>query len=195
MGLKGGRAARTRRGRGTEFPSLFPGAARRHLAPWPTAEDATWHCRRRGRGGTMPNVQEQAAAFSVPLMSFAFSPGRGTTERRRGPATISGGAAPRGGSGVSSGGESSGAQASTGARARMANMSHLPPLPQIGHPESYYARLAKQSEREGDIHAHEAAKVGQYITLALDPSIDWDAKRRYFRHAIKRHCAPPQVSS
>jgi len=77
----------------------------------------------------------------------------------------------------------------------MANMSHLPPLPQIGHPESYYARLAKQSEREGDIHAHEAAKVGQYITLALDPSIDWDAKRRYFRHAIKRHCAPPQVSS
>ncbi len=77
----------------------------------------------------------------------------------------------------------------------MANLSHLPPLPQIGHPESYYARLAKQAEREGDIHAHEAAKVGQYITLALDPNIDWDAKRRYFRHAIKRHCVPPQVSS
>ena len=75
------------------------------------------------------------------------------------------------------------------------SMSHLPPLPQIGHPESYYARLAKQAEREGDIHLHEAAKVGQYITLALDPGIDWDAKRRYFRHAVKRHCAPPQVSS
>jgi len=75
------------------------------------------------------------------------------------------------------------------------SMSHLPPLPEIGHPEAYYARLSKQAERSGDIHLHEASKVGQYITLALDPKIDWDAKRRYFRHAIKRHCAPPQVSS
>jgi hypothetical protein len=80
-------------------------------------------------------------------------------------------------------------------RGLMNNMSHLPPLPEIGHPESYYARLAKTAERGGDIHAHEAAKVGQYITLALDPSIDWDAKRRYFRHALRRHCSPPQVSS
>jgi hypothetical protein len=75
------------------------------------------------------------------------------------------------------------------------SMSHLPPLPEIGHPESYYARLAKEAERQGDIHAHEAAKVGQYITLALDPGLEWDAKRRYFRHALRRHCAPPQVSS
>ena len=75
------------------------------------------------------------------------------------------------------------------------SMSHLPPLPEIGHPESYYARLAKQAERSGDIHAHEAAKVGQYITLALDPNLDWDTKRRYFRHAMRRHCSPPQVSS
>ena len=75
------------------------------------------------------------------------------------------------------------------------SMSHLPPLPEIGHPESYYARLAKQAERSGDIHAHEAAKVGQYITLALDPNLDWDTKRRYFRHAMRRHCTPPQVSS
>ena len=75
------------------------------------------------------------------------------------------------------------------------SMSHLPPLPEIGHPESYYARLAKEAERSGDIHAHEAAKVGQYITLALDPGLEWDAKRRYFRHALRRHCAPPQVSS
>src|SRR5437764_2545509 len=75
------------------------------------------------------------------------------------------------------------------------SMSHLPPLPEIGHPESYYARLAKQAEHDGDIHAHEAAKVGQYITLALDPNLDWDTKRRYFRHALRRHCAPPQVSS
>jgi hypothetical protein len=75
------------------------------------------------------------------------------------------------------------------------SMSHLPPMPEIGHPESYYARLAKAAERAGDIHAHEASKCGQYITLALDPNIDWDTKRRYFRHAIRRHCAPPAVSS
>ena len=75
------------------------------------------------------------------------------------------------------------------------SMSHLPPMPEIGHPESYYAKLAKQAERTGDIHLHEAAKCGQYITLALDPSIDWDTKRRYFRHALRRHCQPPQVSS
>jgi hypothetical protein len=134
----------------------------------------------------MPTVQQSAAAFTVPLMSFAFSAGRGTTERRRSPAPPQGGGAPGGVSG----------KASTRKEGRVANhMSHLPPLPQIGHPESYYARLAKQAEREGDIHAHEAAKVGQYITLALDPNIDWDAKRRYFRHAVKRHCAPPSVSS
>ena len=131
----------------------------------------------------MPTVQQSAAAFSVPLMSFAFSAGRGTTERGRGSAVVQPGGAASG-------------DARGKPEGRMANqMSHLPPLPQIGHPESYYARLAKQAEREGDIHAHEAAKVGQYITLALDPNIDWDAKRRYFRHAIKRHCAPPQVSS
>ena len=131
----------------------------------------------------MPNVQQPSAAFTVPLMSFAFSAGRGTTGRRSVPTPTRAGAVP--------------GEASPPVKGRsMANsMSHLPPLPQIGHPESYYARLAKQAEREGDIHAHEAAKVGQYITLALDPNIDWDAKRRYFRHAVKRHCAPPQVSS
>ena len=75
------------------------------------------------------------------------------------------------------------------------SMSHLPPMPEIGHPESYYARAAKDAERAGDIHSHEAAKVGQYITLALDPNINWETKRRYFRHAMRRHCAPPSVSS
>ena len=134
----------------------------------------------------MPNVTQPAAAFSVPLISLAFSTGRGSAQRRRVPAPEAGRAAT--GNGSSGSGPAS-------REARMANMSHLPPLPQIGHPESYYARIAKQAEREGDIHAHEAAKVGQYITLALDPGIDWDAKRRYFRHALKRHCAPPQVSS
>ena len=135
----------------------------------------------------MPTVKQQpAAAFSVPLTSLAFPVVRGTTGFGRIPSPT--------GAGTKSGGASG--RASTDAGRRMSNsMSHPPPLPQIGHPESYYARLAKQAEREGDIHLHEAAKVGQYITLALDPNIDWDAKRRYFRHAVKRHCAPPQVSS
>ena len=66
-------------------------------------------------------------------------------------------------------------------------------MPEIGHPESYYARLAKTAEQMGMIHAHEAAKVGQYITLGLDPHHDWDAKRKYFRHALRRHCEAPQV--
>ena len=136
----------------------------------------------------MPDVKQPAAAFSVPLISLAFSSGRGTAQR----------ASNRPARAVGTARDASGwpVYGSASPEARMANnMSHLPPLPQIGHPESYYARLAKQAEREGDIHAHEAAKVGQYITLALDPNIDWDAKRRYFRHALKRHCAPPQVSS
>ena len=132
----------------------------------------------------MPNVQQPAAAFSVPLISLAFSTGRGPAQRRCDPSAPGAERTARG------------VKGSASPEARMANsMSHLPPLPQIGHPESYYARLAKQAEREGDIHAHEAAKVGQYITLGLDPNIDWDAKRRYFRHALRRHCAPPQVSS
>src|SRR5687768_12658334 len=116
----------------------------------PGAGTATWHCRRRRRGGTMPNVKQPAAAFSVPLISLAFSTGRGPAQRRRSPAAPSGSAGRGGAAGAGPTGP-----ASTGAR--MANnMSHLPPLPQIGHPESYYARLAKQGEREGDIHAHEA---------------------------------------
>jgi uncharacterized short protein YbdD (DUF466 family) len=65
-------------------------------------------------------------------------------------------------------------------------------MPSIGRPESYYARLAHEAERRQDVHAHEAAKVGQYLTLALDPMLGWEDKLKYFRHALKRHCqAPP----
>ncbi|HEX2973606.1 MAG TPA: hypothetical protein VHP11_14825, partial [Tepidisphaeraceae bacterium] len=67
----------------------------------------------------------------------------------------------------------------------------LPPMPPVGRPESFYAKLAHDAERAGDAHAHEAAKVGQYITLALDEALSWDDKLKYFRHAIKRHCQPP----
>jgi hypothetical protein len=64
-------------------------------------------------------------------------------------------------------------------------------MPEIGKHESYYAKLVHEADRQGNAHLHEAAKVGQYVSLALDPSLDWDAKLKYFRHAIKRHCNPP----
>ena len=71
----------------------------------------------------------------------------------------------------------------------------LPTLPEIGHPESYYARLAHQAEQDHAVHSREAAKVGQYITLGIDPYLSWDQKLRYFQHAIKRHCQPAKTSS
>src|ERR1051325_8737557 len=69
----------------------------------------------------------------------------------------------------------------------------LPPLPQIGHPESYYAKQVHVADRVGDRHAHEANKVGQYVTLGLDPHLKWEEKLKYFRHALKRHCVPPPL--
>jgi len=75
----------------------------------------------------------------------------------------------------------------------MSSSSHrtLPPMPEIGHPESYYSRMAREADHRGDLHAHAAAKVGQYITLALDPGLSWEEQLKYFRHALKRHCTPP----
>ncbi len=66
----------------------------------------------------------------------------------------------------------------------------MPPLPYIGHPESYYARHVHKADKAGDIHTHEAYKVAQYITLGMDPHLRWQEKLRYFTHAIKRHCVP-----
>jgi hypothetical protein len=78
--------------------------------------------------------------------------------------------------------------------AHMLQQPHIfPPMPPIGQSESHYAKLAKHADSEGNIFAHEAAKVGQYITLALDPHLEWPAKLRYFQHALKRHCVPPPI--
>jgi hypothetical protein len=78
--------------------------------------------------------------------------------------------------------------------AQMLQQPHVfPPMPQIGMSETHYAKLARTADSENNIYAHEAAKVGQYITLALDPHLDWPAKLRYFEHALKRHCVPPPV--
>ena len=67
-------------------------------------------------------------------------------------------------------------------------------MPEIGHPESYYARQCHQADKRGETHAHEAYKVGQYITLGLDPRLKWPQKLRYFEHALRRHCNPPQLA-
>lgn len=73
----------------------------------------------------------------------------------------------------------------------IAQQRKLPSLPDIIHPEAYYQKVAQEADRVGDVHSHEAAKVGQYIALAMDPSLPWDQKLKYFRHALRRHCSPP----
>lgn len=67
----------------------------------------------------------------------------------------------------------------------------MPSMPDIGHPESFYAKRCHEADRHGDHNAHEACKVGQYVTLAMDPSLSWEKKLKYFQHALKRHCVPP----
>jgi len=69
----------------------------------------------------------------------------------------------------------------------------FPPPPEIGRSESYYSKLIRQADAEGSPFAHSAAKVGQYITLALDPHLDWPGKLRYFQHTLTRHCVPPPI--
>jgi hypothetical protein len=71
--------------------------------------------------------------------------------------------------------------------------TQLPPLPEIGHPEAWYARKVHDADRSGDKHSHEAHKVGQYVSLGLDPHLDWEEKLKYFKHALKRHCQPPPL--
>lgn len=71
----------------------------------------------------------------------------------------------------------------------------MPSMPEIGHPEQYYARQAALADRLGDVHSREAAKVGQYVTLGLDPHRKWSEKLKYFQHALRRHCNPPALPS
>src|SRR5438874_1140430 len=52
----------------------------------------------------------------------------------------------------------------------------MPPMPEIGHPESFYAKKCHEADYRNDHNAHEACKVGQYVTLALDPSLQWEQK-------------------
>lgn len=70
----------------------------------------------------------------------------------------------------------------------------VPPMPEIGLAESQYGQLVRAAEREGDTLARDAAKVGQYITLAGEPSLHWEDKLRYLRHTLFRHCVPPKFA-
>lgn len=68
------------------------------------------------------------------------------------------------------------------------------PLPVIGYPESYYAKHIKEADAAGDTLAHMSFKVGQYVTLALDPKRSWEEKTKYLKHTLKHHCvAPPDA--
>ena len=64
------------------------------------------------------------------------------------------------------------------------------PLPVIGYPESYYYKHIKQADAAGDVMAHNAHKVGQYVTLGLDQKRDWEERTKYFKHTLKNHCVP-----
>ncbi|HYE19305.1 MAG TPA: hypothetical protein VEA69_12725 [Tepidisphaeraceae bacterium] len=68
----------------------------------------------------------------------------------------------------------------------------LPKLPDVGRHEAYYAEMLRRADCAGDAIAHESWKVGQYITLGLDRSLSWEKKFRYFDHAMRRHCQPPE---
>ena len=75
----------------------------------------------------------------------------------------------------------------------MPQTRQLPAMPRIGEPESYYAQQIQVADRMGDPHSHEAYKVGQYVTLGIDPRLSWERKLKYFDHALKRHCVPPPL--
>ena len=67
----------------------------------------------------------------------------------------------------------------------------FPPMPEIGRPEAWYAKMVHRADKAGDQFGHEAYKVGQYVTLAMDEHLTWEQKLKYLNHALKRHCQPP----
>jgi hypothetical protein len=75
----------------------------------------------------------------------------------------------------------------------MQRVRPLPEMPLIGRSESFYARQIELADKTGDLHLHEASKVGQYVTLALEPTLTWAKRMKYFDHALRRHCNPPPL--
>ncbi len=75
----------------------------------------------------------------------------------------------------------------------VATTQKFPPMPDIGRPDVFYTHAIEIAEQEGDVHRRASLKVARYITLGLDPNLPWDAKRKYFLHALKHHCIPPSA--
>ena len=67
---------------------------------------------------------------------------------------------------------------------------HFPPIPKLGEEEKIYGKRAHAAEKAGDVYGASANKVAQYLTLGLDPALDWSGKLRYLEHALKKHAAP-----
>lgn len=70
-------------------------------------------------------------------------------------------------------------------------MLTVPRMPPIGRSETYYANHAHRAQKEYDMHARDAYKVGHYVTLAINPRLTWAEKLKYFRHALDHHCMTP----
>ncbi len=70
----------------------------------------------------------------------------------------------------------------------------FPPMPPVGQNEAFYKELVRQAEQSHQVHAREAAKVGQYVTLGQQEDTDPATKMKYFRHAVRKHCVPPPIS-
>jgi hypothetical protein len=70
----------------------------------------------------------------------------------------------------------------------------FPPMPVVGQNEAYYKELVRQAEQNHLVHAREAAKVGQYVTLGQQEDTDPQSKIKFFRHAMRKHCVPPPIS-
>jgi hypothetical protein len=67
----------------------------------------------------------------------------------------------------------------------------IPEMPPIGKGDTIYGEMVQTAERWRDTLGRDAAKVGQYITLALAPSLCWTKKLRFLTHTLSRHCKPP----
>ena len=69
--------------------------------------------------------------------------------------------------------------------------AELPPLPEVGRPESYYAQQVKQAEQQRNIHAREAYKVAVRRDAGNGPAAGLGKELRYFKHALRSHCVAP----
>lgn len=66
----------------------------------------------------------------------------------------------------------------------------FPPMPELGHSEAYYAQRVREADRYHDRYAHDAYKVGQYVTLARIAT-SWERKEQCYRHVLKHQCHAP----